>query len=30
VTSALLVRLKFFSVLDGVQEPIKIRRAKEQ
>ena len=30
VTSALLVRLKFFAVLEGVKEPIKVRRPKEQ
>jgi hypothetical protein len=29
VTPALLVRLKFFAVLEGVQEPIKVRRPKE-
>ena len=29
VTAALLVRLKFFAVLEGVQEPIKVRRPKE-
>ena len=30
VTSALLVRLRFFAVLEGVKEPIKVRRPKEQ
>ena len=29
VTPALLVRLKFFAVLEGVQEPVKVRRPKE-